>query len=261
MSRRPLLALALACLMVTAGCSFLGPNPDSHTSSYDYTVGIDADATLEDVTVRVPLPQVDGATVVDAAVAAPNGTVEAFAATVVETDHGPMLELTAETFAVETRYYRFVERDGLGRREEISESAYDPADPNHRKVDRRTVGVTVSVAADYPLDTRTPVGAEPMFYAADAVTREPTACELPYRDASACLAYDAPVYLAYDAPAGASVEGSVTFAGRNEWFAGGWTGNEYTDRVRFGATGPQDGWATGDGYTELGRGSYPTPER
>lgn len=262
MARRRLALASLVLLTLTAGCTFLAPTPDSYTSTYEYSVGLDSNATLRDATVRVPLPTADGSTPVNASVVAPNGTVEGgFAARVVETRYGPTLELAAEEFRVRTRYYRVVEAGGVGRQEEITRAEYDPGNPDHRAVDRRTVGVRVAVDAPYPLDTRAPVGTEPTLYAADAVRRAPAACELPYDDAAACLAYDAPVYLAYDARANASVAGSVTLTGSNEWFAGGWTGNSYADRVRFAATGPQDGWTNATGTTETGRGNYPTPAR
>ncbi|MDS0222280.1 hypothetical protein NDI54_13065 [Haloarcula sp. S1AR25-5A] len=247
-------------MTLTAGCTFLGPNPDSYTSTYEYTVGIDADTTIQNATIRVPLPQTNGTTAVNASVVAPNGTVvDAFDATVVETEYGPMLELTADQLHVETQYYRIVEEGEEGRREEISQSEYDPSNPNHQRVAFRTVSASVSVNTEYPIETRAPLGTEPSFYAADTVTRNATECRLPNQGESVCFEYNAPMYLAYDAPANASVEGIVTFGGYNEWFTGGWTGNEYTDRVNFTATGSQNGWTTADGYTETGRGNYPSP--
>lgn len=259
MPRQFLLALLLAGLTLTAGCSFLAPNPDSYTSTYDYSVGVDATGTLENVTIRVPLPQVDGEPVVDASAVAPNGTVEGFDATVVGTAYGPMLELTAAEFVVETRYFRFVEEDGLGRREEIDESAYDPSNPDHHKRETRTVSVSVTRTATYPIETRTPVGESPTFF--PAATRELTDCRVPYGDETACFDYRAPVYLSYDSAESVRVSGSVSVTGSNEWFAGGWTGNSYSDRVRFAVTGPRDGWIVANGTTEVGRGNYPSPER
>lgn len=257
MTRRPILAALLAVLTLTAGCSFLAPNPESHTSTYEYSVGVDATGTLEDVTIRVPLPQLDGA-IVDADAVAPNGTVDGMDAAVIDTEYGPMLELTAKTFVVETRYFRVVEADGIGRREEIDESQYDPENPDHRTVSHRTVTVRVTKTATYPIETRTPVGASPTFVP-DA-TREPTDCPFPYRDETACFAYDAPVYLSYESSASTRVSGVVAVYGSNEWFAGGWTGNSYADRVEFAATGPRDDWTVANGTTEVGRGTYPSPE-
>jgi hypothetical protein len=262
MPRTNLSVALVAFFVLTAGCSFLAPNPDSYTSTHRYSVGIDADTTLEDVTIRIPVPQQGGAATYDVSVLTPNGTVEgAFDAAMVETERGAMLELTAEEFTVETRYYRVVESDGLGQREEISEAEYDPSDPDHQRVEQRTVGVTVSRDVTYPIETRTPVGESPTFYTDDAVTRDLSDCPFPYEDPVACFAYDAPVYLSYDTPADTEVSGSVRFEGSNEWFAGGWTGNSYSDRVGFGATGPQDGWVAGQGRTETGMGTYPAPER
>jgi hypothetical protein len=255
-------AVLLACLLVTAGCSFLAPNPDSYTSTYYYSVGIDADATVENATLRLPLPQQGGAASFNASTVAPDGTVEeAFDATVVATDRGPMLELTADAFTVETRYYRVVESDGVGRREEIDRATYDPANPDHQRVDHRSVGVSVDRTAPYPIETRAPLEDGPLLYDDGVVTRGLADCELPRQDATSCFAYDAPLYLSYETAANGTVAGSVFFEGTNEWFAGGWTGNGYVDRVEFNATGPQDGWVTGEGRTETGRGTYPSPER
>ncbi|GGN86658.1 hypothetical protein [Haloarcula pellucida] len=257
MSRRTLLPLLIVCLVLTAGCSFFGPNPDSYSSSYDLSVGVDADETLRNVTIRVPLPQVDGNATFEATDVAPNGT---FDARVVETEYGPMLELTTDEFTVETRYYRYVEADGVGRQEEISEAEYDPENPNHAKRTRRTASTSALRDATYPIETRTPVGTSPTFYG-DGVTRSLTDCSLPYRDETACFTYDAPVFLSYDAPATARVDASVMVVGSNEWFSGGWTGNSYADRVHANATGPQDRWVSASGHTETGRGNYPSPER
>ena len=63
-----------------------------------------------------------------------------------------------------------------------------------------------------------------------------------------------------DAPANASVEAIATVGGYNEWFTGGWTGNEYTDRVHFTASGSQNGWIVANRYTETGRRNYSSPE-
>jgi hypothetical protein len=254
MPRRPVLAALLAALTLTAGCSFLAPTPESYTSTHEYSVGVDATGTLEDVTIRVPIPQRDG----DAVAVAPNGTVDGLDASVVDTDYGPMLQLTADRFVVETRYFRVVESDGVGRREEIDESEYDPENPDHYRQDRRTVTVSVTRAATYPIETRTPVGESPTFVP-DA-TRELTGCPFPYRDETACFAYDAPVYLSYESAASTRVSGVVAVYGSNEWFTGGWTGNSYGDRVAFAATGPRDGWVVANGTTEVGRGTYPSPE-
>lgn len=109
--------LAVARLVVTAGCGFLSTRPESRAAAYDYTFDLDAYGTLSNATIRAPLPAEDGTSVLNASVLAPNGTVDgAFDARVVDTEFGPMLELRAEEFVVEPRYFETVEEDGLGRR-------------------------------------------------------------------------------------------------------------------------------------------------
>ena len=254
-----ILALGLLVLLVlTAGCAFPGVQPESRAGVYDYTFGLDAHGGLSNATIRVPLPADGGESALNASVLAPNGTVDgAFEAGVVETEYGPMLELRAEEFVVEPRYFATVEEEGMGRRVEISEAEYEPDDPTHSKVEFRSVDVLVTVEAPYPVDTETPVGDEPLLPAAS--DRVATACEFPTTDDAACFDYDAPLYLSYDAAEGTRVDTIVTFEGRNEWFAGGWTGNGYRDAVDYRATGPQSGWVTAGGHLVVGNGNYPSP--
>jgi hypothetical protein len=256
------ITLLVVCLALTAGCSFLAPNPDSYSSNHYYSVGVDLDGNVSDVTIRLPVAQQDGAATYNVTTLTGNGTVEGvFDAELIETERGPMLELTADAVTVEPRYYRFVVEGDTGRRERISADEYDPANPDHQKVDRRGVSLSADQGVDYPIETQAPLGASPTLYADDAVTRELADCELPVQDATTCFAYEAPVYLSYEADADVTVAGSVYFEGTNEWFAGGWTSNGYVDRVDFNETGAQDGWVAADGVTETGRGQYPSPER
>jgi hypothetical protein len=248
----------LVLLVVGAGCAFPGVEPESRAGVYDYTFGLDAHGTVENATIRVPLPAEDGTSVLNASVLAPNGTVDgAFEASVVDTRYGPMLELRAREFVVEPRYFETVEEDGMGRRVEISESEYDPDDPTHSRVDFRSVDVLVTVEAPYPVDTETPVGDEPLLPTTS--DRVAAACEFPTTDGASCFDYGAPLYLSYGAAEGTRVDTVVAFEGRNEWFDGGWTGNGYRDSVDYRATGPQAGWVTAEGHLVVGNGNYPSP--
>lgn len=258
-STRNVLATVLVVLVVlSAGCAFPWTEPESRAATYDYTFGLDAHGTLSNATIRIPLPAESGESVLNASVLVPNGTVDgAFEASVVDTEFGPMLELRATEFVVEPRYFATVEGNGTGRRVEISEAEYDPDDPNHSIVDFRSVDLLVTVDAPYPVDTETPVGDEPLLPSSS--DRVPAACEVPTTESASCFDYDAPVYLAYDAADDARVQLIVHFEGRNEWFAGGWTGNGYRETVDYTATGPQSGWVDAEGHLVVGEGNYPSP--
>ena len=139
LTRRAVLGGSAAALTLTAGCSlpFFGPEPDSFGATYDYSFGFDAYGTLTNVTIRAPLPVGPDGTPITAELLVPDDVVRdyedeaVFDARIVDTEHGPMLELTTPEFTVVTRYYAFVEEDGTGRRVEISEEEYDPENRNH----------------------------------------------------------------------------------------------------------------------------------
>lgn len=261
-ARRAFLALSLAALVLTAGCAlpFTGPDPDSFGATYDYHFGIDAYGNLTDVTVRAPLPSGPNGTPLEASVLLPDGAVrdredrKVFDARIVDTEFGPMLELTADRYEVVPRYFATVEEDGVGRQVEISADEYDPENPDHRKVDFRSASVSVTIRGEYPIDTRSPVGSEPVFH--DTSARTVTACDTPTTDEAVCYAYTAPYYLSYDADPETRVQTFVAFEGYNEWFDGGWTGNSYRDHAGVNVTGPQDGWLEADGELLTGNGRY-----
>jgi hypothetical protein len=259
---RPVLALAVALAVVTAGCTlpFLGPDPDSFGATYDYSFGVDVYGNLTDVTIRAPLPVGPNGTPLDSEVLLPDGAVRdrddqrVFDARIVETEFGPMLELTADRFEVVPRYFATVEEDGVGRQVEISADEYDPENPNHRRVDFRSASVSVTVRGEYPIDTRSPVGSEPVFH--NLTARQVVDCPTPTTDGATCYAYEGPFYLSYDADPETRVQSFVSFSGDNEWFAGGWTGNSYRDHLEVEANGTRDDWIVGEGTLLTGDGNY-----
>lgn len=260
--RRAVLALSVAVLVVTAGCTlpFFGPEPDSFDATYDYSFGIDVYGNLTDVTIRAPLPVGPNGTPLEADVLLPDGAVrdyddrKVFDARIVDTEFGPMLELTADRYEVVPRYFATVEEDGVGRQVEISAAEYDPENPDHRKVDFRSASVSVTIEGAYPIDTREPVGSEPVFHNTSA--RTVVDCDTPTTDSATCYVYDGPYYLSYGADGETRVQTFVVFEGYNEWFAAGWTGNSYRDSVGVNVTGAQDGWLDGDGELLTGNGNY-----
>jgi hypothetical protein len=137
---------------------------------------------------------------------------------------------------------------------EISADEYDPENPDHRKVDFRSASVSVTIRGEYPIDTRSPVGAEPVFH--NLSDRTVTDCSMPTTDSATCYTYTGPYYLSYDADPETRVQTFVAFEGSNEWFAGGWTGNSYRDHLGVTVTGSQDGWVDAEGDLLTGNGNY-----
>lgn len=226
---------------------------DSYTSEYTYDGSVSADGTLTNVTILLPAPALDGESAVAAEIESGDGYLrpETASSRVVETEHGPMLAVTVDEFAVEPAYYRFVEDDELGRVEEIDADEYDPDDPDTFVRERESIDLTLRLESDEAIDTREPIGAEPLLEPRFDTTETP--CQ---GDAGRCYEYASLAGLEYGADPDTTVSASVTFRGENAWWTGGWNGNWYEERVTVEATGAQAGWVPASGELEAGRGSY-----
>lgn len=226
---------------------------DSYESNYEYDVRVTTNGTLTNATMLVPAPVLEGEATVDAEIEAGEhyANPDAVSSRIVETEHGPMLEVTVDEFVVEPEYYRFVEEGDVGWTEEIDAEAYDPDDPDMFVRDREQYELHLRIESDDEIDTREPVGTEPLLEPRfDAIERT---CPGEIRR---CETYASQVYLEYEAGASTAVSTTVTVRGENTWWVGGWNGNWYEDRVTAEAVGPQTGWVTANGDLEAGHGSY-----
>ncbi|WP_284011358.1 hypothetical protein [Haloarcula pelagica] len=257
--------------LVLAGLSVLGEQRigESTTSTYEYRVGISADGTLEDATFYVPVP-VEGnssrlgeefvRTVEYSRYTPPVRGYDGdpapvnFTYAVVSTAEGPMLSITADRIAVETVYYRNVEQGDTGYYERISPEEYDPGNPEMGVQNDGSFEFTVTLGANETIDTATPIGDEPLF--PTRYNRTEVDCFGRSTETNHCYEYDGRVYADYDTDDDTVVSVSAEVSGRNEWFAGGWRGNEYREWSRVQFAGPQSGWQVTDGELEVGRGVY-----
>lgn len=252
-SRRLLTVVAVVAvvgLLLVAGVvgvlvwQFLQPVPESFTHEYEYSLYVQPDAPLSNVTVYLPAPvDADGEPVDIGRVAvaeAPPGT-----ARLVETEYGPMLAVDLDRLPA-------------------GEVAVGPANETASAPANRTTGgnetwlapyeLRVTVETNETIDTRAPDGSEPLLSPREAVRT--VACGDTEARGATCRTFDTRVFLRYDAPADATVQLGVRLEGRNWWFAGGWTGNSYAESVVGEFTGPQDGWQELTGETAVGSGNY-----
>lgn len=234
---------------------------DSYGSYYSYEVSFASNETLDDLTIYVPVPVDDsGVRLVDSTVTATSWdeTTPADAppvnVSIVETEYGPMLAITADAYPVETKYYRFEEHDGIGERIEIPESEYDPSDPDMLAYDKRSVRVEVFIEAERSIDTRNPTGTEPLL--APEFSRWDTTCEDTHFETVECFGVETSTYLSYEAPPETRTSLWVELRGSNEWWIFGWSGNEYSERFLDEFTGAQDGWVAVEAELVTGWGNY-----
>ena len=269
-AKRLLLVAAVVIVLLVGG--FVGAislysdylYESSYESSYDYRVSFAANQTLSDLTVYVPLPVEDGEVrIVGANVSARSWdettpeNAPPVNATVVDTERGPMLAITARGYPVEPRYYRFVEEDGMGRREEVSGDEYEPGNPEMVAYTERSVEVTVSTRSQRAIDTVDPTGTEPLL--APETDRREVPCRNAHFETQRCFSFESQAYLSYDGPPNTRASVWVELSGRNEWWVFGWNGNEYRELVTGEFFGPQEGWRTVEGEFETGFGNYAEP--
>jgi hypothetical protein len=273
--RRPVAAGAVAVLLVfglvVGALSVLGEQRRAETteSTYQYEVTIAADETLENATIYVPVPTENGTSrlgerfVEDVQYDRHTPAVQGydpdpppvnFSYELVETERGRMLAITADRIEVTNVYYREVENETMGWYERIPAEQYDPDDPDMGVQNDGSFTFTVTLVADDPIDTATPFDDEPLL--APGADRTEVDCFTGTSATHRCFEYDGRIYVDYETSEETTVYVSAQLDGRNEWFSGGWTGNEYREWSRVELRGPQSGWVLTDGELEIGNGNY-----
>lgn len=274
-SWRPVAIGAVALLLffglVVGGLSVLGEQRRIATteSTYQYEVTVSADETLENATIYVPVPTADGASplgkrfVADAQYErytppvrgdSPDPAPVNFSYELVETDRGEMLAITADRIEVTRVYYREVANETVGWYERIPAEEYDPDDPDMGVQDDGSFTFAITMVADEPIDTAGPFEDEPLLE--PEADRTEGDCVTGASATHRCFEYEGEMYAHYETDEEATVYVSAQLDGRNEWFSGGWTGNQYRDWSRVELRGPQSGWVLTDGELEIGSGTY-----
>jgi len=264
-------ALILVFGLVVGGLSVLGQQRQAATteSTYQYEVTIAADETLENATFYVPVPTENGSSRLgerfvedvryDRYTPAVRGNDPEpapvhFSYELVQTQRGRMLAITADRIEVTTVYYREAENETMGWYERIPAEEYDPNDPDMGVQNDGSFTFTVTLVADEPIDTADPFDDEPLF--SPQADRTEVDCVTGDSATHRCFEYEGQVYADYETSEEATVYVSAQLDGRNEWFSGGWTGNEYREWSRVELRGPQSGWILTDGELEIGSGNY-----
>jgi len=121
----------------------------------------------------------------------------------------------------------------------------------------KPVWIAVSLNSDSEINTKSPVGNEPVLN--PAYNRTPSAYDMPYpenREPPVVYVYDSLIYANYEASPEAQVSLLIDFSGRNEWWIYGWNGNRCSESVYTDLNGPQHGWIHVPGKITMGDGNY-----
>lgn len=265
-------AIAVVFAVIIGGLFLLGEQRMTETteSSYQYDVTVATDHTLENATVYVPLP-VDAETgtselgeqfVQEVRYERYTPAIEGYEQStdpvefdyeLVETEHGPMLAISTDRIEVSRVYYRTVENGTMGWHERIEPEEYDADDPSMGVQDDGSFRFSITLAANDTIDTADPFDSEPLLTPKSDL--QATECWHPTETAR-CYEYDSLVYASYETDEETTVYVAAALSGYNEWFSGGWSGNEYRDRTHVELVGSQSGWVVASGELEVGVGNY-----
>jgi hypothetical protein len=235
---------------------FMRPVADSEEHELSYTLVVEPTADLTNVSLQVPLPTGDenltGAIVAEARETFPAAT----AIGLVNTSDGTMLSIEADSLPARWENRpppRTPPADGTAT------EAGTPASPTETATPRPVLSgyvVEVTLPVVDRVDTRNPVGNESTLHPRLDATETDCFNE---RSAATCTEFATSVRLDYDTDSDTTLYLTTRVEGRNTWFAGGWTGNSYSQYLSTELTGPQSGWQRISVYEETGGGNYHWP--
>jgi hypothetical protein len=231
---------------------------ETFSSDYTYTLSISSTGTLRNVTLYILLPGPETQHSFGNATIGQKFSKDepAWNYTLVETEYGPMLSI--ENKEIRPRFYSRYE-DGkkvtVNGQEEIhllTSYEYSEKTPFPFSID-----FGMRMLADHVIDTRNPLGNEPVFTPMYNVTGVNNKS---WSRAEKTYQYDSRMYAKYDTSENATVDISIVNCGSNSWWVGrAWgniQGNFYTDSASVQLSGPQDGWVIVNGELATGEGTY-----
>lgn len=221
---------ALVLIVVVGVAAYLALPSEPVESSYGYSVSLSTNATLEAVTLLLPIQVTDGnGAVVRAVTQGRAETPAAWDVTVVDTEFGPMLRIRAAVV------------------------------PAERQPDGRTYstyGISLSVPSSAEIDTKDPFDDEPLLR--PRIDQRPRPCpnQAVPEPEETCYSYESRAFVNYTAPAGAEVGVYIVAGGMNDLTGAGRQINRYYDRVTVFLDGPQSGWREAEGFSSTHVGTY-----
>ncbi|MDV2481847.1 hypothetical protein F8E02_07465 [Methanoculleus sp. Wushi-C6] len=264
-----LVALLFICLVLLAG--FLGQSSsESFSSMYHYELQISTTGPIEDAVLLIPIPSrydpETGANVtpIDLSRASfSNFDRSGISVRIEDVDGIPMLNISADR--IDPVYKNRIEPIAIMPGQNESELPV----PTHIYSDRYSeetpvlVGMELSMLDTSPgheIETRTPVGAEPLFmpYRIVGTLNDSGGPVDDYYVSPGSSGYivEVPFILSFDAEDGNVLTISSYFQGANQWWVLGWQSNSYRERVHHEFTGPCNGTYLARGILVTGEGVY-----
>jgi hypothetical protein len=218
----------------------------SERHTYFYTIDLSYTATIENVTLVLPVPELNTTPffVTSLLNKTAYGVSPDWNLTVVRENETPMLAISAARMVPEYHGYPVAIEPG---------TSVLPTTlvPGHEYSADTPVLMPVTVAvmetSMVEIDTRHPAGHEPLFFPDGVFTPE---SNFPTFD------HPVPVYISYTSEHPAVVSLRVSVQGSNAIWRGGWLSNTYSDTVFLEIANGTQGWIEGEGKLITAEGLY-----
>jgi hypothetical protein len=253
-SLRTLFILVLILLAVIffawVGWQFDQAARQSERHNYYYTIDLSYNTTIENVTLFLPIPELNETPMFITPLL--NGTAYGVSSdwnlSLVEENGTPMLAIRAARMVPEYHGYPIAIEPGVS-------VLPTTRVPGHEYSGDTPVLMPVTVAvmetSGSVIDTKNPVGHEPLFFPGGNFT--PGSCDTPACGGTV-YAHAVPVYVSYTAERPVGISLRVSVQGSNAIWRGGWVSNTYSDTVALEIANGTQGWFRGEGtlFTEEG---------
>jgi hypothetical protein len=249
-----ILALVLLAVVLVAWFTwqFDQSARQSERHTYFYTIDLSYTATIENVTLFLPIPELNNTPVFIPSLLNKTayGVYPDWNLTVVTMNGTPMLAIRTARMVPEYHGYPIAIEPGTSVLPTtlVPGNEYSSDTPVLMPV---TVAVMETSASE--IDTRHPVGHEPLFFPGGNFT--PGSCVTPACDGPV---YDhpVPVYISYTSDRPVVISLRVSVQGSNAIWRGGWVSNTYSDTVFLEIANGTQGWIEGEGELFTAEGVY-----
>jgi hypothetical protein len=246
----------------------------SFNSIFEYDITLETNSELKNVTFYLPLPVYKNESASGKELIIRNlKEKKGWNLSIEETAHGKMLALRTDRFVPEMHSLPVAISDSPNETKgaEMVESSGPVDEVKGEKLPETEIQVnssegrqyptpvqfSVSLASDSEINTKYPLGNEPVLNPAYNLTL--SKYDMPYpenREPPTVYDYDSLIYADYETSPEAKVSLLVHFSGRNEWWIYGWNWNQYQEYIYSDLSGPQQGWVQLQGKITMGEGNY-----
>ncbi|TGC06742.1 hypothetical protein [Methanolobus halotolerans] len=231
---------------------------DSFQSSYNYEVSIRTNETLDNVTLYLPLPVLEGSSSIGEEMVTRDfyNKAPGWNFSIADTQYGPMLSIEAEKLIPKYRSPPVP----------LDDEDIEPAEAVVTESDRYSEETPILMPFDFSIivmtnntiNTKEPVGNEPVLQPKINLTEsdDEDRVQPPENINPQYYDYEGRIYAQYETLPDTNVEIHVSMYGTNEGWVLGWTSNDYRDSMGTTLTGSRDGWVPVTGYLVTGDGVY-----